>query len=229
MPAQRKTAPRPTEPPAESTATPARDALRKAILDGVYLPGERLVEALLCERFGASRFIIRAALADLAAEGLVEVRRNKGAHVRKISFDEAVEITEIRMVLEGLIAARAATLVTDEQASELDEIVLLMRRAVTAGEFRRYSELNQRLHRSIQSIAQHRTADRLVETMRAQLVRHQYTLSLLPGRPAASLQQHERIIEAIRARSPRAAEKAMRDHIASVIEALRTLETVGSS
>jgi DNA-binding GntR family transcriptional regulator len=229
MPAPRKAAPRPSEPPAASAGTPTRDALRKAILGGVYLPGERLVEASLCEQFEASRFIIRAALADLAAEGLVEVRRNKGAYVRKISFDEAIEITEVRMVLEGLVAARAATLVTDEQASELDEIVLLMRRAVATGEFRRYSDLNQRMHRLIQTIAQHGTADRLIETMRAQLVRHQYTLSLLPGRPAASLPQHERIVEAIRARSPEAAEEAMRDHIASVIEALRSLEAVGLS
>ena len=230
MPAQRKPAPRPSESPESNAAaaeTPLRDALRKAILDGDYLPGERLVEASLCERFGASRFTIRAAFSDLASEGLVEVRRNRGAHVRKISFEEAIEITEVRMVLEGLVAARAATLVTEEQASELDEIALLMRRAVTANEFRRYSDLNQRLHRLIQTIARHRTADSLIETMRAQLVRHQYTLSLLPGRPATSLQQHERIIEAIRARSPRAAEKAMRDHIASVIEALRSLETVG--
>lgn len=229
MPAQRRTASRSTQPSAASSDTPVRDALRDAILDGVFLPGERLVEALLCEQFGASRFLIRAALADLASEGLVEVQRNKGAHVRKIFFDEAVEITEVRMVLEGLVAARAATLVTDEQASELDEIALLMRRAVTAGEFRRYSELNRRMHRLIQTIARHHTADRLIETMRAQLVRHQYTLSLLPGRPAASLPQHERIVEAIRARSPKEAEEAMREHIASVIEAMRSLEAVGLS
>ena len=220
---------RQSQPPAASTGLPARDALRKAILDGLFLPGERLVEATLCEQFGASRFTVRAALADLAAEGLVEVRRNKGAHVRKVSFDEAIEITEVRMVLEGLVAARAATLVTEDQASELDEIVLLMRRAVTAGEFRRYSDLNQRLHGLIRTIAGHHTADRLIETMRAQLVRHQYTLSLLPGRPATSLPQHERIVEAIRAGSPEEAEKAMRDHIASVIEALRSLEAVGLS
>jgi DNA-binding GntR family transcriptional regulator len=225
MPAPRKSASR---SPAAADIPP-RDALRKAILDGVYLPGERLVETSLCERFGTSRFIIRAALVDLAAEGLVDVQRNRGAHVRKISFDEAIEITEVRMVLEGLVAARAAALVTDEQASELDEIALLMRRAVAADEFRRYSELNQRLHRMIQTIAGHDTADRLIKTMRAQLVRHQYTLSLLPGRPAASLPQHERIIEAIQARSPKAAEEAMRDHIASVIEAMRNLEAVGLS
>lgn len=229
MPAQqRKTAPRPSAAADDGPASrSARDALRQAILEGEYLPGERLVESSLCERFGASRFTIRTALQDLAAEGLVEIRRNKGAHVRKISFEEAIQITEVRMVLEGLVAARAADRVTDEQASELDEIGLLMRRAVTAGEFRRYSELNQRLHGLIQTIAGHRTADSLIETMRGQLVRHQYALSLLPGRPAVSQPQHERIIEAIRARSPEAAEEAMRDHIASVIEALRSLEAIG--
>jgi DNA-binding GntR family transcriptional regulator len=204
--------------------TAATDRLRAAILSGEYLPGERLVEAQLCERLGVSRFNVRAAIQELAADGLVKVERNKGAQVRKVSIDEAVEITEVRMVIEGLVAARAATRVTDAQASELDEIGLLMRRAVSAGEFRRYSELNQRLHGLIRGIAGHRTADGIVETLRGQLVRHQFVLSLHPGRPAISLPQHERVIEAIRERDPKAAEDAMRAHIASVIEALRDMD-----
>jgi DNA-binding GntR family transcriptional regulator len=206
------------------TPAQARDALRDAILRGEYLPGERLVEAQLCERLGVSRFTVRSALQELAADGLVKVERNKGAHVRKVPLEEAVEITEVRMVLEGLVAARAAVRVTDEQASELDEIGLLMRRAVNAGEFRRYSDLNQRLHGLIRRIAGHHTADGIIETLRGQLVRHQFMLSLHPGRPATSLPQHERIIEAIRERDPKVAEEAMRDHIASVIEALRDID-----
>jgi DNA-binding GntR family transcriptional regulator len=204
----------------------ARDLLRTAILRGEYLPGERLVEAQLCERLGASRFTVRAALQELAADGLVRVERNKGAHVRKVPLDEAVEITEVRMVLEGLVAARAASRVTDDQASELDEIGLLMRRAVTAGEFRRYSDLNERLHSLIRDIAGHRTADGIIEMLRGQLVRHQFMLSLYPGRPAVSLPQHERIIAAIRERDPAGAEAAMRDHIASVIGALREIDAI---
>jgi len=204
-----------------------RDRLRQAILEGQYLPGERLVEAALCERLDASRFTVRAALQELAAEGLVEVQRNKGAHVRKIPLAEAIEITEVRMVVEGLVAARAASRATVEQCTELDEIGLLMQRAVTANEFRRYGDLNQRLHSYIRNIAGHRTADTIIQTMRGQLVRHQFALSLLPGRPATSLPQHLRIIEAIRAGDPRAAEKAMRAHIASVIEALRSLDEIG--
>nr|WP_296070699.1 GntR family transcriptional regulator [uncultured Actinoplanes sp.] len=211
----------------ERDRTHVRDEVRTAILDGEYLPGERLVEAQLIERFGASRFTVRAALQDLAAEGLVRMERNRGAHVRKVSLAEAVEITEVRMVVEGLIAARAAERVTDDQAGDLDEIGLLMRRAVESGEYRRYSDLNQRLHALVGEIAGHGTADRIVETLRGQLVRHQFTLSLLPGRPQTSLPQHERIIAAIRSRDPKGAEHAMREHIASVIDALRSIGSLG--
>jgi DNA-binding GntR family transcriptional regulator len=131
-------------------------------------------------------------------------------------------------VVEGLIAARAAERVDPDQAIELDEIGVLMRRAVDAQEFRRYSDLNVRLHALVREIAGHQTADRIVETLRGQLVRHQYMLSMLPGRPQTSLPQHERIIAAIRDRDPKAAESAMRDHIASVIEALRSMDYLGS-
>jgi DNA-binding GntR family transcriptional regulator len=218
-------APDPT--PTGDDPVSASAALRAAILNGEYSPGERLVEASLCERFGLSRFVVRTALQDLVAEGLVEIQRNKGAHVRKVSLDEAVEITQVRMVLEGLVAAQAATRVTDEQAIELDEIGLLMRRAVAAGEFRRYSDLNRRLHELVRTIGGHRTAEGIIATLRGQLVRHQFAVSLLPGRPAVSLPQHERVIEAIRARDPEAAEAAMREHIASVIEALYSLAEIG--
>jgi len=105
----------------------------------------------------------------------------------------------------------------------LEDIGVLMRRAIEAGEFRRYSDLNQRLHGTIRRIAGHTTAERLIATLRGQLVRHQFMLSLVPGRPATSLPQHERIIGAIRARDASGAETAMREHIASVIEALREI------
>jgi DNA-binding GntR family transcriptional regulator len=211
----------------ERDRTHVRDDLREAILRGDYLPGERLVEAQLIERFSASRFTVRAVLQELTAEGLVGMEKNRGAHVRKVSLDEAVEITEVRMVIEGLMAARAAERVTTQQAADLEEIASQMREAVAAGEHRRYSDLNQRLHSLIREISGHQTADRIVQTLRGQLVRHQFTLSLLPGRPQVSLPQHERVVAAIRSRDPKAAEEAMREHIASVIDALRSIESLG--
>ncbi|GAA1639031.1 GntR family transcriptional regulator [Actinoplanes couchii] len=199
-------------------------AIKDAILAGEFMPGERLVEAQLTERFGASRFTVRVALQDLSGEGLVEIQRNRGAQVRKISLAETIEITQVRMVLEGLVAAQAAERATAGQTAELDGIAGQMRQAVADGEFRRYSDLNQRLHAMIRDIAGHTTADRLIGTLRAQLARHQFMLSLLPGRPQTSLPEHERIVAAIRAHDPAEAEAAMRAHIASVISVLKSLD-----
>ena len=117
-------------------------ALRAAILRGEFAPRQRLVEADLCERFGTSRFIVRAALQDLSAQGLVEFQRNRGARVREISLAEAIEITEVRKLLEGLEAARAAERVTTAEAAMLRSIVTDMRAAVAWAELLRYSELN---------------------------------------------------------------------------------------
>jgi DNA-binding GntR family transcriptional regulator len=199
------------------------DALRAAILDGEFAAGQRLVEVDLCERFGCTRFAARAAIPVLASEGLVEVQRHRGARVRVIPLAEAIEITEVRQLLEGLTAARAAQRVTPAQAAALQQIIAEMHEAVAAAELLRYSGANGRLHSQIREIGGHATATAIVERLRAQLVRHQFALSLVPGRPAISLAQHERIVAAIVARDPAAAEAAMREHIASVIEALRGL------
>ena len=199
------------------------DALRGAILDGEFAAGQRLIEVDLCERFGCTRFAVRAAIPVLASEGLVELQRHRGARVRVIPLAEAIEITEVRRLLEGLTAARAAERVTPAQAAELEQIIAEMRDAVSAAELLRYSEANARLHGLIRAIAAHRTATGILERLRAQVVRHQFTLALVPGRPAVSLAQHERIAAAIIARDPAQAGAAMREHITSVIDALSSL------
>jgi DNA-binding GntR family transcriptional regulator len=199
------------------------DAIRTAIVQGEYAPRQRLIETDLCERFGTSRFIARAALQDLAAQGLVEFQRNRGARVREISLDEAIEITEVRKLLEGLEAARAAERVAVAEAAMLRGIVRDMRAAVNGSELLRYSELNARLHAAIRDISAHETSGRLLRQLRDQTVRHQFSLSLVPGRPDVSLPQHEAIVAAVTARDPAAAERAMHDHLQSVIEAYQAL------
>lgn len=203
-------------------------AIRDALLSGDYVPRQRLVEADLCERFGVSRSSARSAIRQLAAEGLVEIHRNRGARVREISFAEAVEMTEVRMVLEGLIAARAAEKVSSAQAEVLRGMGADMAKAVTDGELTTYSDLNARLHHCLRDIARHEAANQVLERLRAQVVRHQFMLSLTHGRARASLPQHERIIEAIVTGDPVEAEAAMRDHIAGVVKALWAMEALQS-
>ncbi|MET7686659.1 GntR family transcriptional regulator [Streptomyces sp. NPDC005483] len=195
--------------------------LRQAILHGEMAPAQRLVENELAEQFGVTRASIRAALIDLEAQGLVERIRNRGSRVRVVTVEEAVAITECRMVLEGLCAAKAATLASDEQLAELTELGTAMTKAVADGEPMTYSELNQELHARVREFSGQQTAVDLLERLNAQLVRHRFQLALRPGRPQHSLNEHLAMIEAIRARDPQAAEKAVRAHLTSVIEALR--------
>ncbi|MFC5826450.1 GntR family transcriptional regulator [Nonomuraea insulae] len=197
------------------------DAIRDGIMRGEFVPDQRLVEADLSERFSASRSSVRSALLQLANEGLVERVMNRGARVRAVSLAEAVEITEVRMVVEGLCAAKAAGRVTPAEAGELREIGARMSEAVGSGDVLGYSELNQLLHRRIRELSGQSTAGGVLERLRGQIVRHQFRLSMQRGRPAVSLGQHLAIIEAICAGDPDAAERASRDHLRSVIEALR--------
>lgn len=207
----------------EDSRPAVTEALRAAILAGEYAPRQRLVEIDLCERFGTSRFILRSALQQLAAQGLVEFQRNRGARVREVSFAEAIEITEVRILLEGLLAARAAERVTKPDITMLRKLMKDMRAAVEKSELVTYSELNAQLHAAIRDIAAHETAARLLRQLRDQTVRHQFSLSLVPGRSTVSLPQHEAIVAAISAREPEQAERAMRTHLQSVIEAFRAL------
>jgi DNA-binding GntR family transcriptional regulator len=194
--------------------------IREAILSGEFVPNQRLVEADLSERFAASRASVRAALLELANEGLIERVQNRGARVRTVSLEEAIEICEVRMVLEGLCAAKAAERVTPAQRAELRELGEAMRAAVASGDVIGYSGLNERLHARIREISGQRTAARVLERLRAQNVRHQFKLAMHPGRPQVSLPEHLAIIEAVCAHDPEAAERAGREHMASVIGAL---------
>ena len=90
----------------------AGERLRRAILAGDMAPGQRLVEEELAGLLGVTRASLRAALFDLAADGLAERIPNRGARVRAVTVAEAVAITECRMALEGLCAAKAAERVT---------------------------------------------------------------------------------------------------------------------
>jgi DNA-binding GntR family transcriptional regulator len=198
----------------------AGERLRQAILAGDMAPGQRLIEEELAGMLAVTRASLRGALFDLAAEGLVERIPNRGARVRVVTIGEAVAITECRMALEGLCAAKAAELVTEAQAMRLHQLGEQLQRSVADGESLKYSELNHELHRLVREISGQTVAARLLERLNAQLVRHQFRLSLRPGRAQASLAEHLAIIAAITGRRPAEAQQAAHEHLRSVIAAL---------
>lgn len=200
------------------------DRLRDDILGGVFPPGGRLIEVEISERYGVGRAAVRAALVELDAAGLVQRETNRGATVRRISVAEAVEITEARAVLEGLVARRAAEQATEAERDELSGLIDRMTTAVKDDDKVGYSKLNRSLHATLCRIARHSVADDLVHNLRNRAAHHQFRLAVLPGRAEESLIQHTAIVEAVTAGDGDAAEEAMRLHLASVIEALRRWE-----
>src|ERR1700756_2765574 len=94
--------------PSMSLRADGYEDLRKAIVSGELLPGERLLEEDLSARLGLGRAAVRMALVRLEHDGLVQRERNRGARVRRVSESEAVEILEARASLEGLAAGHAA-------------------------------------------------------------------------------------------------------------------------
>ncbi|MDE8667866.1 GntR family transcriptional regulator [Pseudarthrobacter sp. H3Y2-7] len=204
------------------------DIIRDAIIRGEYVPNQRLVEADLSAAFSASRATVRTALLELAGEGLVERLPNRGSRVRSISVDEAIEILEVRMGVEGLCAAKTAASLTDEDAEALGRLRAAMIESVAEGDLVEYARLNRYLDVRIRELSNHATAADVLARLHAQSVRHQFKLSSRPQRAKVSVWEHAAIIDAVVARDPEAAEQAVRSHLLSVIEALREVSSADS-
>lgn len=207
------------------------DVIREAIIRGDYAPNQRLVEADLSGAFGASRATVRTALLELAGEGLVERLPNRGSRVRAISVDEAIEILEVRIGVEGLCAAKTAASLSDDDAADLVRLRARMIESVAEGDLVEYSRLHLSLDNRLRELSHHATASDVVARLHAQSVRHQFKLSSRPQRAKVSVLEHAAIIDAVVARDPAAAEEAVRRHLLSVIAALREVsaaEAAGS-
>jgi len=218
-----------TAPQAISRKTEADDAyatMRRIIRSGELGPGERLVETDLAQRLGLGRNAIRTSLARLEQDGLVERTAFRGARVRVIDEEEAVEILEARGALEGVAASYAAQRASPQDVDALRSIVMQMTELLGAGDLLGMSELNARLHGRIIDIANLPRVARLIDDLNAQNVRHQFRTVLAPGRPSQSMREHGAIVAAIASGNATDAEDAMRTHISNVI---RTLQSLGQS
>ncbi len=121
--------------------------LKKALLAGEYKSGEELSLTGIAEKLGVSRTPVREAFQTLAAEGLIELRMNRGAVVKNIDEKFITDHYDMRILLEGEAAARAA--VNGMEVSELLANLYHLSDNITIISSQVYEELNQRLHISI--------------------------------------------------------------------------------
>jgi len=198
----------------------AYQRLKDAIMNGVYMPNQRLIEAEVTQALGVSRTTLRAALIRLHEEGLVEIEVNRGARVRAFSLDEAVAILRVREVLEGLAAVLAIEKATAEDIAELRAVVVEMEDALAADDVMRYAALNHRFHKIILDAADHEIVTRMLGSMRYPLIRYQFGSILVPGRRDQSLAEHQAILAALVAKDAVEIERVARLHVSNVREAV---------
>jgi DNA-binding GntR family transcriptional regulator len=201
---------------------PLTDQLRRDVVGGLYNPRERLVEAELAERYGVTRSAMRAALLQLTTEGLVEREPNRGARIRALTVEEAVEIAEVRRQLETFSARLAAERATAEERAQLTELVAEMEAAVAAADVAEYLAENARFHLAIVAMARHDLVERILEQLGNLNFNRHFPVAFGSPRPVDSLAEHRVIAAAIAAGDGDAAAQAMHEHLSSLIHVLRS-------
>src|SRR3954452_14969677 len=199
----------------ERTPAPVRaqvlDNLRQAILDGRFLPGQRLIERELVELTGVSRTSIREALRELAAEGLVQTIPNKGTVVATLGAEEARQLYQVRTVLEGLAGRLFVENATDAQRRALHRAMTAIERLAERGAS--ILDAKDRFYDVLfgggGNVALHQTAIGLRARVRALR-----SLSLSrPGRAEESVRELREIMAAIDANDAERAELACTRHV----------------
>jgi len=186
--------------------------LRDMIVEGRLVPGERIQEMALAQQLKVSRTPIRDALKVLTAEGLVQLLPLRGAVVRSVSAKEARDMLDVIALLEAHAAHKAC-----QAASERIESVMRMhedmRRLFEARDRRAYFEKNQQIHQALIALADNDSLSLTHEMMSKRMRSLRYSGNSSAENWTAAMQDHERIMEALRQRDGAALAQALGDHL----------------
>ncbi len=191
----------------------AYEAIRDAIIEGEFQPGERLSEERLGEQLGVSKTPVHDALMRLEAEGLVDITPYIGASVVHLSPQDITEIYDVRETLERLAIRLAIGHDDAAQLGQLDEELASFSRPLKPTEFNQYFDVDHRLHSSIAEMSGNTRLARFLGMLRNQSHAARFLSSRLPGRTDRSIEEHREIIAAILAGDSDRAERAMQVHL----------------
>lgn len=200
-------------PATETQAEKLRRTIEEMIVGGELQPGERVDEAHLAGRFKVSRTPVREALKTLAATGLLEVRPRQGAVVARISIPVLLEMFQLMGALEGLCARLAARRATLPQKAALRKVHERLKQSLAEGDPEHFYAINSEFHDLIYDAAHtHFLADQ-TRALRRRVSVYRQRVTHQPGRMAATIGEHERIIEAIERADGEAAFEAANEHV----------------
>ncbi len=203
----------PFEPPSDliSKSEYVYRSLRDAILAGILRPGVFLNQVELAEQFQMSRMPIRDALTILAKEGLVRNVRHKGANVTYFSIREIQEIYFIRKILEGYAVREAVPKMDGTTLAQLDKINRTLARHAQAGNIDAMIRENEKFHTALYEPCQNKKLLELIQNLWSSYPKRK--LWEIKGRGRQVIEQHKRILAAVRARDPVKAQKLIEAHL----------------
>ena len=191
--------------------------IREDILNGKYQANDELKEKSIGEEMGVSRTPVREALRQLELEGLVHIIPNKGAFVENVTLKDIKDIYEIRSLLEGLCARWAANNITKEQLEELEETVFLSDFHFSKENWDQMVELDNRFHEIVYEACGSKELTRVLRDYHHYLQRIRKITLEQKTRARASMDEHCKIAEALKARDAAEAERCASIHIRNTI------------
>jgi len=200
----------------------AYEIVKSMITERQILPGEKIAQEKLAHELGISRTPLVSALKFLEHEKLVESKPRRGYFVRLFSKQEMVSIFELREVLEGLAAKRAAANITDEEIEILNDFFRPFAETANITDFRAYAKEDRRFHNFITEIGSKEFLKSILQTYNVITASYQYLSSEgLVRPPNETIKEHLAVIKAIGERDPNSAEEMMRRHLNRTIAHLR--------
>ena len=191
--------------------------LRRRIVDGDYVQGERLTETRLADDFGVSRNPVREALRVVEAEGFVHILPRRGAVVATLDETAVRDLFAVREQLETLAAGLAAERASSADVSRLRSLLDQASAATDARDFDQVAELNSAFHRAIIEVS----GNRWLLSISAAMYHHVHWVFRVGAAQRAphSTEEHMRLVEAIEAGDAAAASTAARLHVEAAAKA----------
>lgn len=194
--------------------------IRDDIMQGKLVPGQRLVESMLVERFKASRSPIREALRQLESEGIITFERNKGITVSRLSNQEIEEIYRLRWLLESYAAHVSAERASKKDVMYLKNLHGKLKTAVKNYDLMDWIHNNILFHDYLIENSGNGNLIQVLTNIKRRVYRYHYMIVRIPGHFKTYLEQHEGILRACENNDGKSAEKYMKAHLQTIEKVL---------
>lgn len=213
------------ETPPTTLREMALDRMRRAIIGGLFEPGERLVERTLCDQLGVSRSVIREVIRHLEAEGLVEMLAKQGPIVAKLEWDDARQIYEIRAALESTAVADCARLAGPEIKAQLRKAISELERTSKQNSPVGILDATTEFYKIVFEAGGHNIAWEIVSRLNSRISRLRVMTLSTSNRMASGPLQIRKIFAAIDANDVDEAAAACKAHVEAAATIAKTILT----